>query len=60
MTKKKKRILVAALVIWILGAICLASRTLEYFRGNKHLSGGDDTLTLENLLFPSRKMRDQE
>ena len=60
MTNKKKRILAAAFVIWILVAIYLGFKSLEEFRSGKQFSGVDDTVTLQNILFPSLRMRDQE
>ena len=58
MTKKKKLIAVA-LVIWILGAIYLASKSFDAFRSGKHFSG-DDTLTMKRIMFPSLMTRDQD
>jgi hypothetical protein len=59
-TNKKKCILAVALVVWILGAIYLASKSLDEYRSGKHLSGGDDTVTLKRIMFPSLRMREQE
>jgi hypothetical protein len=59
MTKKKKRLLALALVIWVLGSVYLASKTFDYYREGKQ-AGADDSLTLERIMFPSRQMRDQE
>ena len=59
MTKKKKFIAVA-LVIWILGAIYLAAKSIDAFRSGKHLGGGDDTLTMKRIMFPSLMTRDQD
>ena len=58
MTKKKKFI-VGALVIWVLGAIYLGSKSFEELRSGK-VSGGDDALSLERIMMPSRMTRDQE
>jgi hypothetical protein len=60
MTNKKKCILAVALVVWILGAIYLASKSFDEYRSGKHLSGGDDTLTLKRIMLPSLMIRDQE
>ena len=60
MTNKKKGILAAAFVLWLLVAIFLASRTFDELRSGKRPGGGDDTLTLERIMFPSRMLRDQE
>jgi hypothetical protein len=60
MTQKSKRILAAALAVWLLVAIWLASRTLDDLRSGKNPGGSGETLTLEQILFPSLKMRDQE
>ena len=59
MTKKKKLIAVA-LVIWILGAIYLGSKSFNELRSGKHLSGADDALSLKRIMFPSRMMQEQE
>jgi hypothetical protein len=59
MTKKKKFI-AAALVIWILGAIYLASKSYDEIISGKHLSGNDEALSLKRIMFPSRMMQEQE
>ena len=59
MTKKKK-VIAAALVIWILGGIYLASKSYDELRSGKHPTGDDDTLSLKRIMFPSLMMRDQE
>jgi len=59
MTKRKKSLLAAALVVWVLGALWLASKTLDDFRSGRP-SGGDESLTLERIMFPSQLSRDQE
>ena len=59
MTKKKKLIAVA-LVLWILGAIYLASKSFDEFRSGKNLGGGDDALTMKRIMFPSLITRDQD
>jgi hypothetical protein len=60
MTKKSKRIFAAALVIWVLGAIWLASRTLDDLRSGKQPGSSGEALSLEHILFPSLKLREQE
>jgi len=59
MTKRKKSLLAAAFVIWVLGAIWLASKVLDDFRSGRQ-PGGDDSLTMERIMFPSRMARDQD
>ena len=60
MTRKKKCILAAALVIWILGAIYLAFKSFDELRSGKYPGSGDDTLSLKRIMFPSLMTRDQE
>jgi hypothetical protein len=56
---KKKKIIAVAFVVWLLVAIFLAAKTLDDLRGGYKQPVGDP-LTLEQILFPSRRMGDQE
>jgi|GEM_PF-2266399 hypothetical protein len=61
MTNKKKRFYAVALVIWILGLICLGSKAFDEFRSGKiPFSNADDTITLKNIMFPSLKSQELE
>jgi len=59
MIKKHKRIIAVAIVIWLLGAIYLGSKALDEFRSGKQPFSEDETVTLKNIIFPS-KMRDRD
>jgi len=60
MTKTTKSLLVVALVVWVLGAIFLASRTFDYYTTRSEKQQREDVMTLERLMFPSRMTRNQE
>ena len=60
MTTKKKSLLAVAFVVWVLGAIFLACKTFDYYSSRNDSERGEDALTLERLMFPSRMARDHE
>jgi hypothetical protein len=59
MTKRKKRMIAVAFVVWALGAFYLASKTFDYYRSGTQFND-DDIAALKQIMFPSLKMRDQD
>ena len=57
---KKKKYIAVALALWILGAVWLASKSVDALRNGAQAGGVDDALSLQRIMFPSLMQRDQD